>query len=173
MTASTVYVGVGLVCLFLYFHYGSKKPAPNLPPGPKPLLISGNARDFPPLGSVEYQHWLKHKDLYGPISSVSAMGQTIVIVHDRQLATEILDYNSLRSAERPATEMAAMLHSRINMMPNLGYGDDLRYLRKLFHLQMGTQTLARRFQQEQDAECRKFLRRVLDEPDKLFHHIQL
>jgi hypothetical protein len=37
-----------------------------LPPGPKPKFLIGNLLDLPKRGEVEYMHWLKHRDLYGP-----------------------------------------------------------------------------------------------------------
>jgi len=62
-----------------------------LPPGPKGLPFLGNVNDLPkPGGGLEAHHWLKHKDEYGPISSVTVLGQTIVIVNDAQLALELL-----------------------------------------------------------------------------------
>jgi hypothetical protein len=36
-----------------------------LPPGPKGKPIIGNLLDLPAPGTQEWQHWLKHKDLYG------------------------------------------------------------------------------------------------------------
>lgn len=36
-----------------------------LPPGPKPRPLVGNLADLPPNGAREWEHWLKHKDLYG------------------------------------------------------------------------------------------------------------
>jgi hypothetical protein len=42
-----------------------KKNTAPLPPGPKPKPIVGNITDLPPSGEQEWQHWLKHKDLYG------------------------------------------------------------------------------------------------------------
>lgn len=62
-----------------------------LPPGPKGLPILGNIPDLPPKGEPEWKHWLKHKDLYGPISSVTVLGQTIILVHDLDAALELLD----------------------------------------------------------------------------------
>jgi hypothetical protein len=40
----------------------------NLPPGPKGKFLIGNLLDLPPPGTQEWQHWLKHKDLYGAVS---------------------------------------------------------------------------------------------------------
>lgn len=37
----------------------------SLPPGPPRKPIIGNLFDFPKPGSKEWEHWLKHKDLYG------------------------------------------------------------------------------------------------------------
>lgn len=59
-------LGVGIALLFaVYFFLGPKKRTPALPPGPKPLPLVGNIADLPPAGVKEWEHWLKHKDLYG------------------------------------------------------------------------------------------------------------
>lgn len=39
----------------------------SLPPGPPRKPIIGNIFDFPRPGSKEWEHWLKHKDLYGQL----------------------------------------------------------------------------------------------------------
>lgn len=36
-----------------------------LPPGPSRRPIIGNLLDSPPEGCKEWEHWLKHKELYG------------------------------------------------------------------------------------------------------------
>jgi hypothetical protein len=88
----------GLILLFgfiaAYFVnklVNSKKHEHPLPPGPKGLPLLGNVNDLPkPGGGLEAHHWLKHKDQYGPISSVTVLGQTIVIINDAQIALELL-----------------------------------------------------------------------------------
>jgi len=42
----------------------------SLPPGPKGKFLIGNLLDLPSPGAQEWQHWLKHKDLYGAVSRV-------------------------------------------------------------------------------------------------------
>lgn len=98
-----------------------KKLSDRLPPGPKPTPIVGNISDLPPPGAQDWMHWLKHKELYGmirfvrlfhvrrflmfliigPISSITVMGQTIVIVNSLEIATELLNKRSAIYSSRP------------------------------------------------------------------------
>lgn len=82
----------GIVAAYLIRKVANpKKYSHPLPPGPKGLPLLGNVNDLPKPGSgLEAHHWLKHKDLYGPISSVTVLGQTIVIINDAQIALELL-----------------------------------------------------------------------------------
>lgn len=82
-----------------------KKIAP-LPPGPRGLPIVGNIRDLPPPNSLEFLHWVKHKEIYGPISSVTVLGQTIVIINDRKMAIELLEKRAAINSGRPMLKFA-------------------------------------------------------------------
>ena len=98
-----------LVLLFLTqtLHPGPKQTYA-LPPGPPGLPILGNLFDLPPTtgSQPEYLHWLAHKDRYGPISSVNVLGQTMVIIHDREIAGEVLERKAGVSAGRPGLKFA-------------------------------------------------------------------
>lgn len=64
-----------------------KKRAPH-PPGPRPKPIIGNITDLPPSGIQEWQHWLKHKDLYG-------MHNILVLISHIESNTSFLRSNQL------------------------------------------------------------------------------
>jgi hypothetical protein len=72
-----------------------------LPPGPKGLPLVGNVSDLPPAGTPEWRHWLEHKDQYGPLTSVTVFGKTIIIVHDKDMAVELLEKQVVKSSSRP------------------------------------------------------------------------
>lgn len=76
------------------------------PPGPKKLPVLGNITDLPVAGTPEYKHWLKHKDQYGPISSISALGLTMVIVHDKGMALDLLEKRGSTNSGRPPMKFA-------------------------------------------------------------------
>lgn len=88
--------------LFLILQWAthSKSGLP-LPPGPKGLPVLGNVNDMPKGDILECHHWLKHKDRYGPISSVTVLGQTFVIINDPDIAFELLRDRSAIHSSRP------------------------------------------------------------------------
>ncbi|KAL4883962.1 putative cytochrome P450 oxidoreductase OrdA-like protein [Aspergillus karnatakaensis] len=140
-----------------------------LPPGPPGLPIVGNVRDLPASDSPDWLHWLKHKDLYGPISTVSALGQRLIILNDVQLAIELLNKKSAVHSDRPDMPFALLA----------GWGDGsaiLRYskrvhaYRKKMYQEIGTKAGVARFQQTQDIEVGRFLLRMLDAPERLTKH---
>lgn len=101
-----------LVTRFLF----TKKKLP-LPPGPKGFPLVGNIADLPPKGCLEWQHWLEHKDLYGPISCVTVFGQTIVLVHDLDMATELLDRRGAKYSSRSRMVFAGEMSVPVNSSP--------------------------------------------------------
>jgi hypothetical protein len=96
-TIAVIFAVTGILYIFT-----RRKNAKTLPPGPKGLPILGNISDMPPPGMPECHHWLKHKDLYGPISSVTVLGQTMVIINDPEIAFELLRDRSAIYSSRPS-----------------------------------------------------------------------
>jgi hypothetical protein len=95
-------VGVGATLAYVvkYFIWGDSNGLP-LPPGPKGLPLLGNVNDMPPPGVLEYDHWLKHKDVYGQISSVTVLGQTFIIINDADIALELMRDRAVNHSSRP------------------------------------------------------------------------
>jgi hypothetical protein len=93
---------ITIVILYMISRQTQGKKARLLPPGPTRIPLFGNINDLPKPGILECHHWLKHKDLYGPISSVTVLGQTIVLIHDPAIAFELLRDRSAIHSSRPS-----------------------------------------------------------------------
>lgn len=142
-----------------------------LPPGPTPLPLVGNILDLPANEEPEFQHWLRFKDKFGPISSITVLGQTVVMLHDKQAAMDILDKTATKSSGRPNFVFATMcgFHKWISFMQ---YDPTWRQHRKAIHQQMGTKKTAAQFNDAQDMETRRLLVRLTEDPKGLFEHIR-
>ncbi|VUC20426.1 unnamed protein product [Clonostachys rosea] len=143
-----------------------------LPPGPKPWPILGNITDLPPKGIPEYQHWIKHKDTYGPISSVTVLGKSMIILHDREAVQELLEKKSLKTSSRPWLEFASRLCDFGRFTTLQPYNDTLRRHRKFMHQQLGTKTLVAQYNHTQETETGRLLLRLLDDPQNLIQHLK-
>ncbi|KAJ6441362.1 OrdA [Purpureocillium lavendulum] len=141
----------------------------NFPPGPRPFPLVGNIRDLPTTGEAEYLHWLRHKETYGPLSSVVVLGQPLVIIHDRKAAEDLLERTSLKTSGRPRQPFAAQCGFN-EMLPGLQYDVKSKRHRKFMHQQLGTKTAAQRFSRIQDVESERLLLRILSEPQNLINH---
>ncbi|KAJ5555271.1 hypothetical protein N7535_007709 [Penicillium sp. DV-2018c] len=161
-------IGFYVVKLFLS---RQRRPGP-LPPGPKPKPVLGNLSDLPPPGTQEWKHWLNHKDVYGPVSSITVMGQTIVILNDVNAANELLVRRSAKYSSRPnlvfASEMAGWEH--ITAMQKST--PRLRAYRKAMQPYIGSESAVAQYNSLQEVEAHRFLFRVLEDQGKLSEHIQ-
>ncbi|KAK6339245.1 hypothetical protein TWF718_008668 [Orbilia javanica] len=142
------------------------------PPGPKPLPLVGNIFDFPAPGVPEYQHWFKHKDQYGGISSVTALGTTLVFVHDRTIARDILERMSIKTSGRPVMQFAGELCGYGTWPLFQGYTSLFRQYRKLFHQSIGTKALVSQLRDVQELEVHRQLVRCLRRPEDWSHHLK-
>ncbi|OGM40177.1 O-methylsterigmatocystin oxidoreductase [Aspergillus bombycis] len=170
-TLGSVFLGLVLLYLAQSMLLPKKASAP-LPPGPKPKPIIGNLRDLPRPGQQEWVHWLQFKELYGPISSVSMFGQTIVVLNDHQVAFDLMEKRSATYSSRPRMVFAGEIVGWADVLGLQGYSDRFRLYRKVLHRVLGTKALMSRFNPLQDIEVRRFLLRVLQKPDDLIQHIR-
>ncbi len=114
-------VAAGLCALYL-FNLLLNSRRPPLPPGPKRLPLIGNLWDVPK--DYNWRHWAKYKELYGPISSISVMGQNFIILNNQQSSIDLLDKRSLNYSDRPAHQFAGMY--AIISRPFIFFGSNIR-----------------------------------------------
>lgn len=154
--------------LYLTYHYYFyARHDPSRIPGPTPLPLLGNITSFPPSNDTpEYLHWLKHKDAYGPVSAVSVLGTTLIIIHDRSLAHKLLEKEASKTAGRPEMTMANELCGYKRIVLCQGYTPDFKQSRKFLHRELGTSVSAAQFRDAQESEVKRLLVRTLREPEK-------
>ncbi|PYI28700.1 cytochrome P450 oxidoreductase OrdA-like protein [Aspergillus indologenus CBS 114.80] len=149
----------------------SRKKHPPLPPGPPRQPIIGNLNDLPRPGQQDWKHWLKHKELYGPISSLSVLGQTIIILNEARHAVELLEKRSAIYSSRPQQNFAEMSGWH-NVLGSVKSTERLRATRRHLHQEIGSNRSVARFDAVQTAEVGRFLMRVLEAPGRLMEHIR-
>ncbi|KAM0352989.1 hypothetical protein ACHAPU_001874 [Fusarium lateritium] len=143
LTTTTLLTGVGLgLVVYVLLRALQVSKIPLLPPGPRGLPVFGNLKDLPPPGVPEATHWLKHKDLYGPISSVTIMGQTIIVVNDAKIAFELLDKRSKKYSSRPTMVFSGEMVGWGDSVGFQGYNDRFRTYRKNMSRIIGSKTAA-------------------------------
>ncbi|KAJ6000078.1 hypothetical protein N7481_000487 [Penicillium waksmanii] len=164
--------GIIILMGFLVYQYSTQRTKHKLPPGPKPYPIVGNIKDLPPDGTPEYQHWLKHKDRYGGISSVTVLGMTLVVIHDKQAVHELLEKVSSKTSGRPIMIMANKLCGYESIVVCQNYNSTFRRCRRLLHQELGTKVSAATFCEVQEFEVNRQLVRALNEPGKWLEHFK-
>lgn len=157
---------------FLYRHLAKKQSGLPLPPSPKGLPIIGNIKDLPPTDKPPHLHWLPYKDNCGPITSINVLDKTLIIIHDKNAANEILEKSSLKTSDRPILTFAGEMCGFERLLTFRQYDDEFRWHRKLIHQQLGTKAIAAQFHDIQDVESRRLLLRALDDPSNLIQHIK-
>jgi len=170
---AAVSVFCGIVGLYLISRLlrgtGDGRP---LPPGPKGLPLLGNVNDLPKPGEPEWQHWLPHKDIYGPISSVTVMGQTLIIISDPEIAFELMRDKSAIYSSRPHQTFSCDIVGWKNATAMSPHNDAWKIHRKNIAKVASTNTSVKMFDHVQETESAHFLLNLLDSPNDLFDHIR-
>ncbi|KAF8826442.1 hypothetical protein HHX47_DHR5000291 [Lentinula edodes] len=157
---------VGLIILRRIF---GPKSLP-LPPGPKGLPLIGNILDMPT--EKEWETFAQWGDAFGDICSVTVLGQPLIILSSAKVAVDLLDKRSSIYSDRPVLQMGGELVGWKNTLVLLQYGDRFKRFRKLFHNLIGSHATMRQYFPAQELEAKKFLRKVLAEPDDLQAHVR-
>lgn len=171
-SASLILLGLITLVGYLVYQHSTQTTRRKLPPGPKPYPIVGNIKDFPPDGTPEHQHWLKHKDRYGGISSVTVLGMTLVMIHDKKAAHELLEKISSKTSGRPTMIMANKLCGYESIVVCQPYDMTFRRCRSFLHQELGTKVSAATFRDVQELEVNRQLVRALNEPGRWLEHFK-
>ncbi|KAF5660152.1 hypothetical protein FHETE_9125 [Fusarium heterosporum] len=164
LSNSLLYSSVlALVSFLLFRHFQLRSKGP-LPPGPRGLPLVGNIQDLPPPGVLEWKHWQKHKERYGPISSVSVLGKLFVILHDKQVIMDLLETRALKSASRPKLVFAGDVVGYDSIMGMMPYDRTFRLHRKLTATQVSNKSITR-FEPIQELEILRLLKRIYADPN--------
>ncbi|KAJ5900079.1 hypothetical protein N7495_004823 [Penicillium taxi] len=172
--------GVILAVLVLYVTkiLLTRKSTPgSLPPGPPGIPLLGNIFDLPASDKPDWEHWTDHKTtygnayypLYGPISSLTVMGKTMVILNDMDIAKEILEKRSKNYSSRPELVFASEM---VGWKDILAMQTNPTAYRKAIHPCIGTYTAMNQFDELLEVESQRFLLRVLAQPKGFIQHIR-
>ncbi|KAJ6779274.1 cytochrome P450, partial [Mycena vulgaris] len=173
MSATNALQPIGLVSLLIALlcgRYVFRRRRPPLPPGPRGLPFVGNIFDLP-----AESPWLTFAEMgknWGDITSITVLGQTMVIANSLKVAEDLLDMKGGNFSDRPVIQMGGELVGFRNALSLSQYGDRVRKERKLFHQLFGTHKAIERFLPLQKLEIRKLLTNLLRHPEGALKGIQ-
>lgn len=162
---------------------------PRLPPGPARLPLIGNLLHL--TKGYNWFRWAKHKDLYGPISSITVMGQSFIILNDQKCSTDLLEKRGSIYADRPTYSFANLCLPFIRIFTYLSWcscvyragfaqatpllmnNHALTIHRRNMHRYIGSKDSVSRFYLIGEFETRRFVSRVLERPNELYEHVKL
>ncbi|KAH0358314.1 putative cytochrome P450, partial [Aureobasidium melanogenum] len=155
-----VYVLLGVILTKAIYDWSRKRNNLPLPPGPRGLPLLGNLTDLPTGSVPEFQHWLKHKDAYGPISSVTVMGQTIILIHDAKVAHELLVERANIHSGRPKLKFGFDMVGYNQTFAGQQCNATFKLCRRYVHQQLGSKMSVKRYNEVQETAVGRFLWRV-------------
>ncbi|KAL7794247.1 cytochrome P450 [Trichoderma ceciliae] len=156
---------------YIIYHQLLRKPRKNLPPGPKGLPLIGNILDLPPKETPDYEHWNSVANKYGPISSITVLGQTMIFITDKEATLEILEKKSSASSGRPIFQFSNYCGFGA-FMSLLQLGKQLKSFRKIMHKGLGTRLLVAKYADIQELEVGRLLLRTLKAPQQIRQHLK-
>jgi hypothetical protein len=108
----------------------------------------------------------------GDITHIEVLGRHIIVLNSVKTAMEMMDRKSTLYSDRPVLPMAGELVGWKDSLPFLPYGDRFRRQRKNFHRVIGSRTAVDVYNEIEEVETHRFLKRVLAKPDQLQEHVQ-
>ncbi|KAF9044365.1 cytochrome P450 [Panaeolus papilionaceus] len=165
------YVAAAIALAFLARWMDDRKRNPRrlpYPPGPRGYPLIGSLFDVPTEQPwLGYSNWGKK---YGDMIFYSALGTNFLVLNSLKRTDDLLNDRSHNYSDRVRMPMLTELmdwNFNLGLMP---YGANWRRHRKVFHDHFNS-TVVVNYDQIQLGEIRKFLGRLLEEPQEFSHHI--
>lgn len=106
----------------------------------------------------------------GPIISLNVLGKQYIILNSFKVTNDLLERKSAITCNRPHFTIAGDLVGWSNATPFLQYGDTHRKHRKLFGQYIRAKSSLEAFYPAGEAEVKRFVIKVLKNPDDLIGH---
>ncbi|KAG2032312.1 cytochrome P450 [Suillus americanus] len=147
-----------------------KKNPASYPPGPRGWPLIGNILDVPRVKPwLTFTEWGKK---YGDITHIEVLGRHIIVLNSVKSAMEMMDSKSTLYSDRPIFPMLGELVGWKDSLVFLSYGDRLRRQRKNLQRVIGSRAAVGVYNEIEEVETLRFLKRVLAKPDQLQEHIR-
>ncbi|EKM56472.1 uncharacterized protein PHACADRAFT_207702 [Phanerochaete carnosa HHB-10118-sp] len=147
----------------------SRQRAP-YPPGPKGLPVVGNVTEMPT--SHEWLKFAEWADKYGNIIHLNLLGQPMVVLNSAKHAIELLDKRSNIYSDRPALMMGGEIVGWKYTLVLTPYGRRFREYRRFIAKLIGGPTQMQTHLPLEEYETRRFLKRILNNPEGVAEHIR-
>lgn len=109
----------------------------------------------------------------GDIISVTLLGQPLVILGSHKHCVALLDKRSSIYSDRPRLVMGGELIGYSKTLAMMPYGDEFREFRRMSHKVFGTRAQVAKYNGLGEYEAKKWLRRVLNQPDNVAKDIRM
>ncbi|KAJ7464505.1 cytochrome P450 [Mycena latifolia] len=158
---------VGAFSIVLLRFLKSARSSANLPPGPRPLPILGNIRDF-----ALKELWIPATQWaieFGDVCYLGVLGQGIVILSSAEAVNTLLEKRGAIYSDRPYLVMCSELIGGSNLVPFEGYNDVFKRQRKLMQQTLGPGSIPA-YHDMMRVETLSFLRDLVNAPNEYMHH---
>ncbi|KAJ6550362.1 cytochrome P450 [Mycena sp. CBHHK59/15] len=158
---------VGTIGTILWLYIQSTRGSFDLPPGPRPLPVLGNVRDF-----ALKELWIpatRWAVEFGDVCYLTVLGQGIIILSSSESVTALLEKRGAIYSDRPYLVMCNELIGGSNLVPFEGYNEDFRRQRKLMQQTLGPRCIPA-YHPMMRVETVSFIRDLVNSPNDYMDH---